>query len=42
MRLTQANNKNYVIVMISTNSSMVGLTGPDDLEALILGYRNQT
>jgi hypothetical protein len=42
LRLTQANNRSYVIVILFTNSSMVALTGPDDLEPLLQSYKNQT
>ena len=42
LRLTQANNRSYVVVILFTSSSMVSLTGPDDLEPLIQSYKNQT
>ena len=42
LRLTQANNRSYVVVILFTNSSLVSFTGPDDLEPLIQSYRNQT
>lgn len=31
LRLTQANNRSYVVVILFTNSSLVSFTGPDDL-----------
>jgi hypothetical protein len=42
LKLTQSNGRNYVVVVLFTNSSMVSFTGPDDLEPLIISYKNQT
>jgi hypothetical protein len=42
LRLTQSNNKNYVILIFSTLSSIFCITGLDDLELLLVNYKNQT
>lgn len=41
LRLTQANNRSYVVVILFTSSSLVSFTGPDDLQPLIASYRGQ-
>lgn len=42
LRLTQSNGKNYVIIIFSTLSSIYCITGLDDLELLLMNYKNQT
>lgn len=41
LRLIQNNGKSYVVVILSTLSSILCLTGPDDLEPLLQSYKNQ-
>jgi hypothetical protein len=41
LRLTQSNGKSYAVVVLSTVSSLLCLTGGDDLEPLLLSYKNQ-
>ncbi len=42
LRLAQSNGKNYVILIFSTLSSIYCITGLDDLELLLINYKNQT
>ncbi len=41
LRLTQSDHKNYVIALFSTMASIFCITGPDDLEVLLNGYKGQ-
>lgn len=41
LRLAQSNGKVYAAVVLSTVSSLLCLTGGDDLYTLLQGYKNQ-
>lgn len=42
LRLTQSNGKHFVIAIFLTLSSLYCVTGPDDLELILVSYKNQS